>query len=75
MVILALIWSLVAFVLIKIYNSSIISYLSVSYKKPEISTLEELANNNHYKVLSLNQSFSEIDIMVTIHQLAYATAF
>ena len=39
-------WSLVAIVIVNAYNSSIISYLSANYKKPEVSSFRDLANNN-----------------------------
>ena len=57
-------WSLVAIVIVNAYNSSIISYLSANYKKPEVSSFRDLANNNQYQLLILKGSIMESDIKV-----------
>ena len=57
-------WSIVAFVTVNAYNSSVISYLSFNYKKPEVSTFKDLADNNNYNVLTLKGTVMEIDIQV-----------
>ena len=62
--VLAFIWSLVAIVVVNVYNSSIISYLSANYKKPEVSTFKELAENNNYNMLSIKGTIAEFDLVV-----------
>ena len=62
--ILAFTWSIVAYVIVNAYDSSVISYLSTSYKKPEVSTFKDLADNNNYNVLTLKGTVMEIDIQV-----------
>ena len=62
--VLAFTWSLIAIVIVNAYNSSVISYLSASYKKPEVSTFKELAQNAHYKVLMIKGTVAEDDLVV-----------
>ena len=63
--ILIFIWSIVAIVIVNAYYSSIISYLSTNYKKPEVSTFQELAESNRYKMVTMKGSFVEFDIAVS----------
>jgi hypothetical protein len=65
--ILIFIWSIVATVIVNAYYSSIISYLSTNYKKPEVSTFQELAENNRYKMLTMKGSVVEFDVAVKLH--------
>ena len=58
-------WSIVAIVIVNAYYSSIISYLSTNYKKPEVSTFQELAESNRYKMVTMKGSFVEFDIAVS----------
>lgn len=58
------VWSLVAFVIVNVYNSCVISYLSANYKKPEVSTFKELAENNYYNMLAIKGSAAEKDVEV-----------
>ena len=69
--ILAFTWSLIAIVIVNAYNSSVISYLSVNYKKPEGSTFRDLANNNQYQLLTVKGTIMEHDIKVHLHANEY----
>ena len=71
--VLAFTWSIVAFVIVNAYNSSVISYLSINYKKPEVSTFKELANNDNFNVLTLKGTVLEIDIKVIDIDEIYST--
>ena len=62
--VLAFIWSLIAIVIVNAYNSSVISYLSANYRKPEVSTFKELAENLNYNMLAVKGAVSEYDIAV-----------
>jgi hypothetical protein len=62
--VLAFTWSLIAIVIVNAYNSSVISYLSANYRKPEVSTFKELAENSNYKMLSLKGTVAEYDVKV-----------
>ena len=63
---LAFTWSLIAIVIVNAYNSSVISYLSANYRKPEVSTFKELAENSNFKLLALKGAVAEYDIAVAI---------
>ena len=62
--VLAFTWSLIAIVIVNAYNSSVVSYLSATYKKPEVSTFKELAENEHYNMLVVKGSIMESDVTV-----------
>ena len=66
--IISVVWCFFTFVIANVYNSSVISYLSVTYKKPDVSNFQELANHVHFKVVTLEGSICEIDIMVCVIQ-------
>lgn len=57
-------WSLVAFVIVNLYNSSVISCLSAAERKPEVSTFKELAGNTEYNILAIKGSAAENDLVV-----------
>ena len=59
----AFVWCFLAFVVVNVYDSCVISYLSVTYKKPDISTFKELATNSKMEAVTLEGSICEIDIM------------
>jgi len=62
--VLAFTWSLIAIVIVNAYNSSVISYLSANYRKPEVSTFKELAENSNYNMLAVKGAVGEYDIAV-----------
>ena len=64
--VLAFTWSLIAIVIVNAYNSSVISYLSATYRKPEVSTFKELAENVHYNMIAIKGSIGEVDVVVNI---------
>ena len=63
--VLAFTWVLIAIVIINAYNSSVISYLSTNYRKPEVSTFKELAENPNFNMISVKGSAAEYDIKVS----------
>ena len=63
--VLAFTWSLIAIVIVNAYNSSVISYLSTNYRKPEVSTFKELAENPNYNMVTVKGSAAEYDVKVS----------
>ncbi|XP_046461748.1 glutamate receptor ionotropic, delta-2-like [Daphnia pulex] len=58
-------WSLVAFVFVKTYTSTLTShYLSTIYKSPEINTFADLAASTTYKATVGVGSIQEIDLLM-----------
>ena len=64
--VLAFTWSLIAIVIVNAYNSSVISYLSATYKKPEVITFKELAENVHYNMIVIRGTSAEDDVLVSL---------
>ena len=64
--VLAFTWSLIAIVIVNAYNSGVISYLSATYRKPEVSTFKELAENVHYNMLIHKGTSAEGDLAVSL---------
>ena len=62
--ILATVWCLAAFVFVNSYNSVLVSYLSVSYKSPDINSLAQLASSSNHKMVTMKGTVYEIDILV-----------
>ena len=62
--VLAFTWVLIAVVIVNAYNCSVISYLSANYRKPEVSTFKELAENSNFNLLNLKGSAAEYDVKV-----------
>ena len=69
--ILAATWCLIAFVFVNIYNSTLTSYMSVTYQRPTINSFDDLATNPSYKSTILTGSIQEIDILVNIYILFF----
>ena len=65
--VLAFTWSLIAIVIVNAYNSSVISYLSANFRKPEVSTFKELAENPNYNMIAIEGTSAEIDLAVKIY--------
>ena len=68
--VLAFTWSLIAIVIVNAYNSSVISYLSANFRKPEVSTFKELAENPNYNMIAIKLikgTSAEIDLAVKIY--------
>lgn len=59
-------WLLVATIIVYAYNSTLISYLSVDYRTPDVSTFRELVNNEQYQFVTLKGSIVELDILVRL---------
>ena len=62
--VLAFTWVLIAIVIVNAYNSSVISYLSTNYRKPEVSTFKKLAENPNYNILNVKGTAGEYDVKV-----------
>ncbi|KAI9556282.1 hypothetical protein GHT06_018856 [Daphnia sinensis] len=60
---LAATWCFVSFVFVNIYNSTLTSYMSVTYQKPEVNSFYDLAAATSYKATILTGSIQEIDLM------------
>lgn len=60
---LAATWCFVSFVFVNIYNTTLTSYMSVTYQKPEINSFYDLAAATPYKATILTGSIQEIDLM------------
>ena len=63
-VVLAAIWAIFAFVIVNIYSSCLASYTSLTYKRSEIETFEDLANCPEYGLSTLKGSINEIAVLV-----------
>jgi hypothetical protein len=61
---LAATWFFVAFVFVNIYNSTLTSYLSVTYQKPDINSFRELATAISYKATVIFVSIQWIYLSV-----------
>ena len=66
MQVLTITWLLVASIIVYAYTSTLISYLSVNYKRPEITTFQDLGTNNNYEFQVLKGSIAEIDILASL---------
>ena len=65
--VLAFTWSLIAIVIVNAYNSGVISYLSATYRKPEVSTFKVLAENVHYNMIGIKGTiWAEGDVAVCL---------
>ena len=62
--ILAVFWCILSLVIVNSYSSTLISYLSVFYKSPDIKSFETLAANSETKLLTLKGTFLETDVLV-----------
>jgi Ligand-gated ion channel len=63
---LAAVWCLTTFVFVNSYNSTLASYLSVSYNAPEVNSIEDLASSSSNQLVILKGSISEVDILVNL---------
>ena len=63
----ATVWCLAAFVFVNSYNTVLVSYLSVSYKSPDINSLAQLASSSNHKMVTMKGTVYEIDILVKIN--------
>jgi len=62
--VLAAAWCLIAFVFVNVYSSTLTSYLSVTYQRPTINSLRDLAFTPSYRVTVLTGSIQDIDLQV-----------
>ncbi|KAI9556283.1 hypothetical protein GHT06_018857 [Daphnia sinensis] len=60
---LAATWCIVAFVFVNIYNSTLTSYMSVSYQRPLINSFSDLAASSTFKATVLTGSIQDIDLL------------
>ncbi|EFX79396.1 hypothetical protein DAPPUDRAFT_319673 [Daphnia pulex] len=55
-------WCFVTFVFVNTYNSTLTSYMSVTYQRPEINSFRDLATATPYKATVLIGSIQDIDL-------------
>ncbi|XP_057374702.1 glutamate receptor 2-like isoform X1 [Daphnia carinata] len=60
---LAATWCIVAFVFVNIYNSTLTSYMSVTYQRPTINSFSDLAASSTFKATVLTGSIQDIDLL------------
>ncbi|XP_046458984.1 glutamate receptor ionotropic, delta-2-like [Daphnia pulex] len=59
-------WCFATFVFVNIYNSTLRSYMSVTYQRPEINSFRDLATATNYKATVLIGSIQDIDLRVVM---------
>ncbi|XP_046461551.1 uncharacterized protein LOC124207942 [Daphnia pulex] len=57
-------WCFVTFVFVNTYNSTLTSYMSVTYQRPEVNSFRDLALATKYKATVLTGSIQDIDLRV-----------
>ena len=62
--VIAIFWCFLGFMFVNIYCSTLTSFMSITYQRPEINSFKDLANNPNYQATIKKGSISEIDIMV-----------
>ncbi|EFX69516.1 hypothetical protein DAPPUDRAFT_113577 [Daphnia pulex] len=62
---LAATWCLIAFVFVNVYNSTLTSYMSVTYQRPIINSMSDLAANPSYKMACVAGAIQYIDLTPT----------
>ncbi|XP_046651950.1 uncharacterized protein LOC124342817 [Daphnia pulicaria] len=61
-------WCFATFVFVNIYNSTLRSYMSVTYQRPEINSFRDLATATNYKATVLIGSIQDIDLRVVMER-------
>jgi hypothetical protein len=61
---LAATWCLIAFVFVNVYNSTLTSYMSVTYQRPIINSMSDLAANPSYNMACVAGAIQYIDLTV-----------
>ena len=64
MAVLATAWCLGASVFVYVYNCTLVSFLAMSYKSPEINSFQDLADSSTYQVVTLRGTASETVLLV-----------
>lgn len=67
---LAAAWCLIAFVFVNVYCSTLTSYMSVTYQRPTINSVRDLAFTPSYKATVIAGSIQDIDLQVKIFYLS-----
>ena len=57
-------WCFAAFVFVNVYSGTLTSYLSAQYKSPEINSMEQLAQNPNFQIVTQKGTFPELDLRV-----------
>ena len=71
---LAATWCLAAFILVNIYSSTLTSYMSLTFQKPEINSFKDLASSASYQATVAIGSIQELDVMESVSQIISNTA-
>lgn len=62
--VIAIFWCFLGFMFVNIYCSTLTSFMSITYQRPEINSFKDLANNPNYQATIQKGSIGEIDILV-----------
>ena len=62
--VIAIFWCFLGFMFVNIYCSTLTSFMSITYQRPDINSFKDLAHNPNYEATILKGSISEIDILV-----------
>ena len=57
-------WCFVAFVFVNVYNSTLTSTLAISYKAPEINSVQQLADSTKFQLVTIKGILPDMQIMV-----------
>jgi hypothetical protein len=63
---LAVFWCFFAFVFVNIYTSTLTSFMSVTYQRPDINSFSDLAKNPSYNVTVQKGAITEIDVLARL---------
>ena len=58
--VIAIFWCFFGFMFVNIYCSTLTSFMSITYQRPDINSFKDLANNPNYEATILKGSISEI---------------
>ena len=62
--VIAIFWCFLGFMFVNIYSSTLTSFMSITYQRPDVNSFKDLANNPNYQAIIQKGSIGEIDILV-----------
>ena len=62
--VIAIFWCFLGFMFVNIYCSTLTSFMSITYQRPEINSFKDLANSPNHQAMIKKGSISEMDILV-----------
>ena len=57
-------WCFATFVFVNAYSSCLTQYMSLLFQRPDINTIQDLAENTNYKLVIVSQSGAENRLFV-----------